>query len=546
MASNRLYATGMPNTAEELQVREQRRHQERVAKGNQRVAHAYSEDGTIDFGSVIVLRHLMSGCRLTSDIWTEVEPGEQMVVAEHAESQDSRVEDDENTQDRERPMAKATFVITKVKNPEHVFYDRHLANKLHFSQPFQLACNPALVMNEKIGMMGPPFYLKSEGSMYGQQHRVSLTRDSADPRTHWIATPAQCALVSDPHAKEALLARNTPVRGLEAFALKNCMSNLPLGMESAHRPLLSHAVSCGLELAKQRATGTPRDIYSWAFELARDPRAAVSHTTLPSRITKPKELLRKIKSIVCERHGGSDGMYGIREISRQFRIMDTSKDGRLDRKELSTGLGRFGIDLDAEQVDLLFSHLDENRDGSVSLNEFLVALRGPLTKRRLKIILMAYEVLDIDKSGTVTLEELTSFYDTSFHPQVIDGTKSHEDVVREFVAQWDNGAGQDDQANGDGIVTREEFVHYYRDVSASIDDDDYFELMMRNAWHISGGKGWCANTSNIRVLVEHNDGSQEVVELVDDFGVSRQDMPIIRAKLRKQGVCGIKRVSLAD
>ena len=29
------------------------------------------------------------------------------------------------------------------------------------------------------------------------------------------------------------------------------------------------------------------------------------------------------------------------------------------------------------------------------------------------------------------------------------------------------------------------------EVSASIDDDDYFELMIRNAWHIPGGQGQC-------------------------------------------------------
>ncbi len=45
-------------------------------------------------------------------------------------------------------------------------------------------------------------------------------------------------------------------------------------------------------------------------------------------------------------------------------------------------------------------------------------------------------------------------------------------------------------------------------MSASVDDDDYFELVIRNAWHISGGEGWCANTTCKRVLVLHEDGSQ--------------------------------------
>jgi len=41
-----------------------------------------------------------------------------------------------------------------------------------------------------------------------------------------------------------------------------------------------------------------------------------------------------------------------------------------------------------------------------------------------------------------------------------------------------------DTQNPDGIVTFEEFVTYYEDVSASIDSDDYFEVMFRSAWKI--------------------------------------------------------------
>lgn len=62
-------------------------------------------------------------------------------------------------------------------------------------------------------------------------------------------------------------------------------------------------------------------------------------------------------------------------------------------------------------------------------------------------------------------------------------------------------------------MTTDEFCEYYTRVSSSIDEDDYFELMMRNAWHISGGEGWCANSTNKRILVTHSDGHQTVEEI---------------------------------
>ena len=51
------------------------------------------------------------------------------------------------------------------------------------------------------------------------------------------------------------------------------------------------------------------------------------------------------------------------------------------------------------------------------------------------------------------------------------------DVYKEFMRLWDTQVA-------DGVVTFDEFLDYFRDVSASIDGDDYFSLMMKNSWKI--------------------------------------------------------------
>lgn len=84
----------------------------------------------------------------------------------------------------------------------------------------------------------------------------------------------------------------------------------------------------------------------------------------------------------------------------------------------------------------------------------------------------AYNVLDKDGSGQVTIRDIEMAYDVTQHPDF--ATKTKEEILMNFMSVWET-------HKKDGIVTIEEFEDYYKDISASIDGDDYFELMIRNA-----------------------------------------------------------------
>lgn len=61
-----------------------------------------------------------------------------------------------------------------------------------------------------------------------------------------------------------------------------------------------------------------------------------------------------------------------------------------------------------------------------------------------------------------------------------EGKKTREDILKEFLDNFEGARG-----NKDGIITKEEFVDYYTDLSLMISSDDYFVEMMESVWTIA-------------------------------------------------------------
>lgn len=233
------------------------------------------------------------------------------------------------------------------------------------------------------------------------------------------------------------------------------------------------------------------------------------------------------------------GANGIRTLGSIFRRMDDNQNRALDATELQSGCNDYGLRLTLQDANILLNAMDRRNVGSVNFDDFLLAIRGPMNNRREQLVRKAFSILDRNGNGTCDVKEMASMYDASGHPDVVAGRMTPSQALREFMAKW--------ESNGivDGTITLNEFMSYYQDVSASVDRDDYFELMMRNAWHISGGSGNTANTSNLRVLVVFTDGTQRVVSIENDLGVNRTDIRGIRTALRRQGITNIAKVSTA-
>ncbi|XP_018518627.1 calcyphosin-like protein isoform X3 [Lates calcarifer] len=163
---------------------------------------------------------------------------------------------------------------------------------------------------------------------------------------------------------------------------------------------------------------------------------------------------------------------------RTFKIMDDNNNRSLDFKEFLKGLNDYGILIEKEEATALFQHFDRDGNGTIDFDEFLITLRPPMSKARKEVVMQAFRKLDKTGDGVITVEDLRGVYNAKYHPKYQNGEWTEDQVFRTFLDSFDS------PYDKDGKVTKEEFVNYYCGVSASVESDVYFILMMRNAWKL--------------------------------------------------------------
>ena len=186
------------------------------------------------------------------------------------------------------------------------------------------------------------------------------------------------------------------------------------------------------------------------------------------------------------------GGRGIIGLARQFKIMDDDNSKELDIQEFTKALRDFRVEISSNDIQALFKYIDRNRSGAIDYDEFLRTVRGPMNGFRKALVAQAFNKLDADGSGVLDINDVKRFYNAKGHPDVRSGKKTEDDILGEFLETFEMHHNLGEGAN-DRNVTKEEFEEYYNNVSMSIDNDQYFELMMNNAWKLSEAPAYTKN-----------------------------------------------------
>ena len=110
-------------------------------------------------------------------------------------------------------------------------------------------------------------------------------------------------------------------------------------------------------------------------------------------------------------------------------------------------------------------------------DRYLKLIQGKLNARRQAMVDKAFLKFDKDGNGYINAVDLKRSYNCSFHPKVVQGMMSEDQVFLEFLSNFND-------RNRDGRIQRDEWNDYYAAVSASIDYDDHFVQLMKTAWKL--------------------------------------------------------------
>lgn len=183
------------------------------------------------------------------------------------------------------------------------------------------------------------------------------------------------------------------------------------------------------------------------------------------------------------------GARGIIGIGKSFKIMDDDNSGALDSQEFAKALSSYRISTDPAEHEAIFNVFDPDQNGEINYDEFLRSLMGEMNDKRKALVMKAFKIIDKDGSGLLEINDIKTVYNAKKHPDVLSGKQTEEDILLEFLDTFEAAfATKTGGKTRDGKVTKEEFTEYYSNISASIDLDDYFEVMMNNTWNLDGKK----------------------------------------------------------
>ena len=197
------------------------------------------------------------------------------------------------------------------------------------------------------------------------------------------------------------------------------------------------------------------------------------------KANNPEEILNLMREKLNQR-----GVQGICSIARNFRIIDENNSQTIDFYEFKQVCNMYNFGLDDNQLKIIFTNFDTENTGEIDYDEFIRTIRGEMNEFRQSLVQKVFNKLDTKKTGEISFKELNNNYNVRNHPDVLSGKINEEEALKEFMDTFQETYNYLCGTETNNIITIEEFMEYYENVSMTIDEDEYFEYLLNNTWDL--------------------------------------------------------------
>ncbi|XP_062059192.1 calcyphosin-2 isoform X3 [Lepus europaeus] len=271
-----------------------------------------------------------------------------------------------------------------------------------------------------------------------------------------------------------------------------------------HKSIYSH--QCGRRKGKQYQVG---DFYTGATLtfLSSDhpglPESIKKNTLLRVRITNIDQMvLDSLKTasvepdddIICQEANDSLVLKAIQDVLKEklhkrgvriltglgkyFQQLDKEGDGLLHKSDFKQALKVFHFEISEKDFESLWYILNGNDNDKVDYGEFKRAIIGEMNEYRKSFVRKAFMKLDFNKTGFVSVIDISKCYCAKKHPQVASGHSTEEDIKSSFLETLRESCGKSDE------VSYGEFEDYYEGLSIGMENDEDFVNILRTPWGI--------------------------------------------------------------
>jgi len=209
--------------------------------------------------------------------------------------------------------------------------------------------------------------------------------------------------------------------------------------------------------------------------LLKDPQKRAEHTLTLLDLepgSEARKLLTRIFPMIR-----NAGMHKARRLRRMCVQADTEGQGALPIRSFAGVLSWLGVRVKEEELRTLLDLLaKEGDEESVDYRRFFALMAPPMSEIRGSVVRDAYAKLRDGAAGKlVEVPDLQRHWRPKCHPDVQKGLMTESEAMDEFLRQWD-------VASADGLVSWEEFLDYYQDVSMAVESNEVFVEIVRRGW----------------------------------------------------------------